>query len=332
MAGNALKEMQETGIIFNEQVAYLNELDDSYHDMLDQLIYDKEYNQVFRVTKVLSKEEGIKGIEDGTYQTFISAVTKEERNDIHIYSVNSLSPTKSIVSTFAETSNFIINTYKHGEQWKESDENTVLKKELSSKGTPIGINYYSIQTLLQILVFAGIVGIFSVLEDYEKNTYLRIKSSPISKTRIIVARLMANITYLFILSSVIIGFTIILFDANWHGNPIIIAAAIFLHVTIVTGIGMLAATITKSTGVSIGIVIVVQIIWSKLSGAFGPEPSTGFFANMSPNVHAKNIIYATIYDGSNRLILESLVALIIIAFIILGIFFLLDRRKSNDYI
>ncbi len=325
--------MQETGVIFDEEVAYLNELDDSYHGMLDQLITNEEYSVIFfNVTKVLSEEEGIKGIEDGTYETFISAVTHDERNDIRIYSVNPLSPVKSIVSTFAEKTNFIINTYKQGEQWEEGNKKTILKRELSRKGVPVGIDYYSVQILLQILVFAGIVGVFSVLEDYEKNTYIRIKSSPISGTCITVARLMANITYLFILSCVIIGGSMILFDANWHGNPIIIAGAILLHVTVVTGVGMLAATTTRSTGVSIGIVIMSQIIFSKLSGAFGPVPSTSLLANISPNVHAKNIIYATIYDGSGRLILESFIGLVIIAMVILGLFFLFDGRKSNDHI
>lgn len=324
--GNALEGMQETGIIFNEEVAYYNELDDNYHGMFDHVIFDEEYSGVFRVTQVLSKEEGIKGVEDGTYETFVSAVTKNKQNDIFIYSVNHLSPIKSIVSTFAETSNFIINAYEHGEQWDESYKNNVLKRELSSKGIPVGIDYYSVQILLQILVFAGIVGVFSVLEDYEKNTYVRLKSSPISGICITIARLMANITYLFILSSVIVGFSIIIFNANWHGNPIIIATTILIHATIGIGLGMLAATITKSTGVSIGIVIMAQIIWSKLSGAFGPEPSTGLFAKMSPNVHAKNIIYATIYDGSSRLILESLAALMIIVSIILGLFFLVESK------
>lgn len=207
----------------------------------------------------------------------------------------------------------------------------MLVKEQSHGGTPIGIDYYCVQTLLQMLVLGGIVGVFSMLEDVDKNTYIRLKSSPVTEIRIMIARLAANICYLFTIAVMIIGLSAFLFGANWSGNYGIIAIAILLHVTIVTGLGMFVGLVSKSISVSIGIMIIFQIIFSKLSGAFGPEPTTGILSYMSPNVHAKNLLYGTIYQGSHGLMIESMVALIIILLVIFVSFCMVygwNRREN----
>lgn len=332
--GNAIKGMQENGITFNESVAYINELDENYGPMLDQLILDPVLKDVFQVTKVKTEEEAMKGVEDGFYRTLVSAKEVDGKQEILIYTVNQQTPVKSIIISFVETANYALKAYKQGRSWQVTDESSesLFNKVQTEKGVPMGVDYYAIVTLLQTLVFGGLVGVYAVLEDYEKNTILRLKSAPISANCIFFARILANTVYLTSICLIIAAFTSVLYGANWKGNWVIIIVIIVLFSAVVNGLGMISAAITRSSGLSIGIVVLALMLWSKDSGAFGPNPPHNIFTNLSPNFHAKNAIFAAIYGGSNQLLFQSLLGLVIIGSSIYGLFFLINRRKINGYL
>lgn len=331
--GNALKDMQENGITFTESVAYSNELEGQYGTMLDQLILDPKLTDVFQVIKVESEEAGIKGVEDGIYNTLIRAKEIDGKQEILIYSVNEQSPIRSIIDSFVETANYAIIAYEQGRNWQVNDDTeSLFNKVKTEKGVPVGIDYYAVVTMLQTLVFGGLIGIFSILEDYEKNTILRIKSSPMSSNRIFLARILANTLYLTVMCMIIAVLTTIFYGANWQGNYAIIIGALVLFSAIVNGLGMVLAAVTRSSGLSIGIVVLALMLWSKGSGAFGPNPIHTIFTNLSPNVHAKNAIFAAIYGGSNQLLFQSFLGLVIIGSVIYGLVFITNRRKSNGYL
>lgn len=330
--GSAVGDMQEKGVMIKEKVCYINDLDEINGEIFEDFILNNTFDDAFIITKIDSKAEGKKAFESGKYKSMIYAVSENDSHIIELYTVNDKTPLKSILNAFVETSNIAEFIIKSGGTYSSTLHNNVFNRVIDKLGIPMGIDYYSVQTLLQTLIMGGIFGIFSILEDYHKNIYVRINTAPISRFKVLGGRILANTVFLMLMALIMIIFSIILYDANWHGNLAIITLVLFLFLSIIVGSGMLLAALTKSTGVAIGLLTMLQILWSQASGAFGPYDSKSMLAYASPNYNAKNAIFATIYGGSHELILTSIGILVTIMIIIYTLFYFMDRRRGNGYL
>lgn len=330
--GSVVGSLQEKGVMIKETVCYINDLEGISKKAFDDFILSNAFDGAFIITQIDSKDEGEKAFESGKYKSMIYAVSKNGNHIIELDTVNDKTPLISILNAFVDTSNIAELIIKSGGTYSPPLHNDVFNRVMDDLGIPIGINYYSVQTLLQTLIMGGIFGIFSILEDYKKNVYVRINTSPISRFKVLGGRILANTVFLMLMALIMIIFSIILYDANWQGNIVIMTLVFFLLSSIIVGSGMLLAAMTKSTGVAIGILTMLQILWSNASGAFGPYDSKSLMAYASPNYNAKNAIFATIYGGSHELILTSIGILVIIMIIIYALFYLIDRRRANGYL
>lgn len=330
--GNAIGGLQEKGVIIKEKVCYVNDLTGISGETFENFILNGMLNDTFITTKIDSKVIGEKAFQSGKYQTMIYASSVNGRNQIELYTVNERTPLRSLLNAFVESSNLAEVIIMNGGDYQVAPQNNnIFDRVIDQVGIPIGIDYYSVQNLLQVLVIGGIFGVFSVLEDYQKNVYVRINTAPIDRWKVLGGRILANILFLMFMALVIIITSIIAYDANWSGNIGIIALVLFLQSAIIVGTGMLLATITKSTGASVGLLSMILILWSKASGAFDPSDSNSITAYLSPNYNAKNALFGTIYGGSSALIVNSILIMIVIMVAIYAMFYLIDRRKINGY-
>lgn len=328
--GNALEGMQESGITLQENVGFYNQLQGVEAESLNQLMTDDQFGEIFIIEQVNEKSVGLDGVENGDFTSFIFAEKIGQQVKISLVTTNKNTPLATVLRSFTETANLAINASRSGLNWQLDTYNQeVFSKSDDNLGSPKGIDYYCVQSLLQSLIFGGLFGIFTVLEDNDKNTYVRVKVSPVSRRKVMGGRIAANTIYITSIAMIVMSCSTFFLGANWNGNPVIIFLVMVLMALIINGVGMVFAAITNSTGLAIGLLTVALMLWSKASGAYGPEPSDSIFAVLSPNFNAKNILYATIYGGSQMMMFRAFGWMMIIMCATYLVFFIVEGSKRN---
>lgn len=325
--GNAIEGMQTSGGAFLEHVAYLNEDDSMVGQAFDDMMHSDDLGTFIEVTTVSSTQEGQALVENGGHQTFVSI----KNNHISLFTISEMSPLVSVLEAFTTTTNYYYEATLLGETVTEYEDD-VLIRDMLSYGMPVGIDYYAVQTLLQTLVFGGLFGMFSVLEDKEKNLHVRYMTAPLARWKVMVAKIIANTLFLSLLGGSVVMASSLMYDANWGNQYWLIALAILLHCLIITGIGMLGASITNSASITTGIILLLLTVFSKVAGAFTPVPEASPISILSPNAHAKNVIFGSIYGGSSQLIITGIIGLMLLAVLLFIAYFVFDWRKHHVYI
>lgn len=334
--GEAISNMQETGIAFKEKVAIYNNLSYPNNEYFDEVMFSGDFDAIIQVEKLDNEKNAEKLIEDRKYDTVVIAANIDGHDSIEIISVQKESFMCSIALKFTN----IVNTFTLiGDEGIATPEvenqysNEVLYTVELENGRPIGIDYYGVQTLLQMSTLLALMGIFTVMDDRTKNLFPRIQTLPISKSKIIAARLLANVTYMTSIQVAIAALSKYTLGVNWSGNYLVIITAFAMFSLVTTALAMLAATLTKSTMASIGIMIGLgSTLWPRYSGAFSPYTKIGKMGYTSPNLHTINAIFSAIYGGSSSIIIESLLWLTGMAILLLGAYALVERRRKNDNI
>jgi|GEM_PF-2983706 len=336
LIGGAIESLQKTGVYSKEIVGIFNQLDSPYKEEYEKILSSDHFENIMEINYVDSIVELEKMMEDGEFHTIVIGEVVDGKNTFRVESVFPESFMLPVTANFVQTANTIALVLENANgyvNFEDQYQNQVLKTHKLSGGFPVGYDYYGIQTPLQMVVILGMLAAYSILDDKNKNISQRIKTAPISKYKVIFGRMMANIIYItcvFVITSICSHFIL---GVNWNGNYLIILMVFLLFSTITTILGMFAAVLTKSIIASIGIILGVGCtIWPRYSGAFSPYYDVGIMAYMSPSYHAKNVMFATIYGGSSSTILQGLLSLLLIAAVLLGMFFVAERSKINDSI
>ncbi len=103
-----------------------------------------------------------------------------------------------------------------------SYDNAVLNTIALPKGSPDGIDYYGIQTILQMSSLLCLISIYTVLNDKTKNIYPRIMTIPVSKAKVISARAMADVLFVWVVLIILAVLSNVILGTNWSGNYFII--------------------------------------------------------------------------------------------------------------
>lgn len=334
--GGAIKAMQESGVYAKETVAIYNDLSSPYKEALDDLLFEEEFEEILIIQKIENLDGADMLLENGDYHTLVIGTTIDGKDTLRIKSSKEESFMFSIGANFTSTINaitLIMDTGVISTKIQQQYSNTVLQTEVLTEGYPIGMDYYGVLTLLQLSAMLAILGVFSMLDDKSKNIFPRISTVPIPRAQIIAGRLLANVVYITSIQIVIAILSSVILGVNWGNNYLVIVAVFALYSVSATVLGMLAAAITKSVMPSIGIVIGIgSILWPKYSGAFSPFASVGKMAVFSPNFHAKNALFSAIYGGSQKIMLEGILWMAVIAVAMLAAYAAIERIKSNDSI
>lgn len=188
----------------------------------------------------------------------------------------------------------------------ESINQTIERIHYTSNETmPSMIDYYSVMTLLQMLIIGAIFGVNIMHKSAKSDLQIRYQSLPISRWSLHMGQVTGSVIYLFILSTAILLFTKYVYGANWDGNFLIIAATMLVFCAIAIGMGLLIGNFVKSVPTALMIVMLLMMFFSKVSGAITPLGADEIWGTLTPNHHAKNIIFGTIYGYETNTIAES---------------------------
>lgn len=253
---------------------------------------------------------------------------------IELYGKKNIEFIESLVQGFISTYN-TVNTvnYLGGEAIFPERMEVIQRIYYGEEGkTPDLIDYYSILTLLQILILGGIFGVMIVNGDSSSDLRIRLHTLPISRRNIVVGQIIGNVIYLFITSIFLVLFTKYVYNANWDGNPLIIAATMLAFSALVVGIGILVGLIVRNNSSAIMVILLLMIIYGTVSGSVSPVSTIEALSIVTPNVHAKMLLFGTIYDYSNSIMIEATLWLTVFLLIVYGAITYLLGRDTYDHI
>lgn len=193
---------------------------------------------------------------------------------------------------------------------------------------PKAIDYYAIQSLIQMLVFAAILGSNTLSRDYENDVYIRTATAPVDKGVMIGGKILGNVVYVAVAAMISLSISKIAFGANINGDFPLILLTIVMFAVIMIGIGIIIGTLVKNLVVSIGITVGLLTVFSGVSGGMTPEATNPVLQLLTPNYYAKNIIFGTIYNYDVRIINQSILAMFVGIIIVYTVAIGLQRRKQ----
>ncbi|MCK5128924.1 MAG: ABC transporter permease [Clostridiales bacterium] len=336
LLGSILENMQKTGVNSKERVGIINEMNHPYKDEFDKMFEGNELKKILEITCLNENEDVQLLLEEGKFHTIIEAYYLDGKNSINVSTVYPESYVLAIATNFTQTANTVTMVMQNQGDMNTLEKqynNKILKTKILEKGNPIGLDYYGVVSMLQMIAILGIIAVYAILDDKTKNIFPRIKTAPISNFNIIAGRTIANVLYITFILVVIATLASLILGVNWNGNYLVILTVFILFSFIITLLGMISAQLTKSVTASLGVIMGIgSVLWPKYSGAFSPFIKSTIMSYVSPNFHAKNVLFATIYGGSTKTIFEGLVFLFIIAIVMMSIFTIIERSKINDSI
>ncbi len=322
--GSSLANEFEPTNLRTENIAYINEDRGMIADQFESFILSNETSELLNITTVSDYDSGLNMLNDGSAQSFIhipptfsEAIASGSGGKINLVSNREHTIVKSIVDNYLHQANttYALTLIAGERSTLQNAGGYIQQVPITTDGRiPRAIDYYSVQSLLMFLLYGAILGITAIKEDKEKNTIMRIKSSPVNTSTLLLGRSLANILTLFCATLVITAICKFLFQANWGGSLYINLITVFLFILFTNGLGMLIGIIFKNTVTAIAVLMGLLMFFSTVAGAITPyvtnAPVVRFLGQFSPNHYAVTAIFNNIYAGSGELIISSLAVLL----------------------
>lgn len=237
---------------------------------------------------------------------------------------------KGFISTYNTISSIISVEGNPVEFGSEKNIERIFYSTKETK-TPRSLDYYSVLTLLQVLIMGAILGVYIVSKPDDSDMHIRVHALPINKWTLIGGRILGSVSFLLMISAMVMLVTKYLYKTNWDGNFLIIFGALLVFCTIVVGIGILVGALIRSNSVALMIVLLMMMFFGTISGAVSPA-TTGGIGFLSPNFHTKILIFGTIYDYPKQVMTEAAIWLGGFLIAIYGLLVVMVRRLRYDNI
>jgi len=212
-----------------------------------------------------------------------------------------------------------------------SSSASIVNSPLITEGhIPRGIDYYAVTQIFGAL-FGAILGIFTITKDGSNQTDLRISRTMARPYEIVLGKMIGCAIPLFATSIIVYMYSKFVLQANWDANLLVVIAVLLMFAFISVNLGMLLATVTRNTIVSVMMIFVLYMIFTLASGGFSLQAVTPILeriAQFTPNQHAQQALFGSIYGGYHPPVSESLSILgMMTAALVLAQFALLRRAS-----
>lgn len=265
-------------------------------DFLDfsNFIKSRNYRKDIVVERTVSKEEGIKEVQNGSETAMICFNTSQNNKKV----ISNYVFRRDIGCDIVDN---LVNSYKNAST-DGSALSGLTRIEVDNKGeSPRAIDYYSVTMLIMMIFYSSEVCISLSNEDLFTDVKNRVSSLPISNVRIIIGKII-GFTFasaIWIMSVILI--TKYIFNVNWGSSLITLFLSILFFSLISSNIGVSCLLLTKSKSTTIYIIQVIVPASTLFSGGymqlqyFGDELKK--LSNLMPSYAIQNIIFNDIYKG-----------------------------------
>lgn len=267
-------------------------------------LQSEKMQEMLTISTITSREEAIQLIRDGKVQVgivippdFTPSFFGETRTDVEILgdAGSTVVPgiVRSIVDsyiTILEANRIQFSSLAHvfGQYQSDAQAGQMQTKEWMSQAAiqelPIHFTdtvekgkmkltvstYYAAAMAVMFLLFTGNLGIFSILEERENRTMLRLKTTSLDKISLIAGKFLMVVILGLIQISVLIIFTSVVTKANWGNSFAGLAYLTLAGISSIASLSILVAAITKSSKAADAINWVAIQILAFFGGSFIP--------------------------------------------------------------
>jgi ABC-2 type transport system permease protein len=284
-----------------------------------------------------SIEEGQKFVQNEQVEDFIyfdenlSAGKQGLQPSIIIFSNNNDSETKLLVNTFAQkvNSSFILNK---NEITSAIVSEAIEQTALSPTGRVIkDADKFPLFGLMEMLCYGALLGTFSVSNHRRRNTLDRINLTPTNKYALAGGQFIGNFFTLCPSNGFFVAYLMYVYGRYLHGNWFSLIIAFTFYTAIITALGMTAGYLSKKIGVSVIIIVCINILFSAAAFVGGLGVAHGLLKVilfLSPQYHTYTVITETIFNSYSTGIQLSLYSLAVLAAALLGVTLYLGRRRA----
>lgn len=327
-----------------------------------QFLQSKEMQKVVTVTTVSSEEEARKAVRAGTVKAgivipanFTTAFFSSENSNLHVLgdAAATIIPgiIKSITDSFLtvmEANRIQMTTTATvvGELQLSPAIQMQVMSELMQKPTirelPITFKekvekgrkslsnsgYYSAAMAVMFLLFAGNLGVFLILEEWENRTMMRLKTSAITKGALVFGKFLMVMILGVAQLAILILFTMLITKVSWGNSFTGLAFLSVAGVAAIAALCIFVAAITKTSNSANAVNWIAIQILSFLGGSYVPvtimPPFVRFISRLTPNGQALNGYMTLMQGGSFHDVLGTGLILFGFAavFLIIGSYFM----------
>ncbi len=340
LVGTSIGNLFSRDVEKTMQVGCVNLDEGAAGEAFGQFLEAKEIKKRLAVKKYTGADEARKAVDNGEIDAYIylpadlsQNMLKGSKQAIQIYGKKQVEAVEAIVNGFASSFNtvnaVIMTAGKPAVPGVESGiTGNVLQRVFLNKNTsvPRMIDYYSVLNLLQMLIMGSLLGVFIITKPDDSDINIRTYSLPISTQALILGRVIGSTAYLFVTSVFVIIFTGVVYGSNWRGNPVIILLTMLVFCMISVVIGVIAGLLVRSRSTGLMLSLLLMLFFGTISGAIMPSGSLDVINLLSPNYHAKVLLFGTIFGYSSQVMIEAALWLTGFLAVIFGAAGLLLRR------
>lgn len=308
---------------------------------LDGFLKAGEISKLLELTKYGDKSQGQKALDEGKNDAMIylaedlsQDVLEGKRGSIQVYGNKNVELVENILNNFTSSfnaANAAVEVSGPTARPEAADGSVIKRMPFSKNTAPKVIDYYSVLTLLQILIMGALFGVFITGRTYGSDIHIRNHSLPVGKWTLLSGRIIGSVFFLLLASIVTVVFTKVVYHANWDGNPLIILGVILVFCGIAVGIGVLIGLFTSGFSGMMA-VLLLMTFFGIVSGAISPRSTNNLLGLITPNYYAKVLIFGTIYGYSGQLMTKTALGLLGYAAVVYGAVAVLLRRPGYDNI
>lgn len=325
----------------NERVGFYSSDTGEIAGQFNKLLHSEEVSKMLDVTIVSSLEDGISQVKNSEIDSFIfigedfsRQVILNEKVEIKLYKVKNTSVSKILVDSFVNSINSTSAVVKIGGMpaaLSTSENMTVEKVEVTGKAASTK-DMASIACLLIFIFYGALLGSNSIINERNKNTFIRLRCAPITYVEDFTGKLLGNASVMFICTVFIALAANFVFKVNLSGNILILLLVLILFLIIINSLGILLAGITKNIYLCglFTFAINYLMVYPITANAFAPGVGTIFdiTRTISPHYYTYQAVMGSIYHHAAD-VQGSIAILALMAVLLCSASWLVGRRLKK---
>lgn len=312
--GNALAPVFQVDNISTITVGYLNQDEGPLGHHLDQYLASPQLQGIIKLQLVSNQEEGLELLRSGQ----VSALVHLERDfsqqamagETHIFLTGRpgytmhTSAVANILEGFIHGANTVEALQKMGapDATFVFTPGTIQDLPISASGLlPRAMDYYAVTMLVMFIMWGGLYaanGLGSLMLAVGD----RIKSTPVKDSELFLGIILSNFVTVIGQAAVIIGFTHLVYGANWGDNLPALAGIVSLTAILSIAIGVMVTMLARSEAIATRVINVLVFTSTLVAGGYVKISFSGdvlpLLQHLSPNYLSQTAIFNLIYGGS----------------------------------
>ena len=181
------------------------------------------------------------------------------------------------------------------------EENIYLDSIINSKSNDT-LNYYGITMVILTVMFGAISGAYKIIKENKSNTLNKIMSLPVSRSEIIIGKILGSSITLLIQIIVVIIISISILKVNWGSNIMLVVILLYLEGVFFISMGTFIGSFLSDEKSAWMIILTLIMTCGLLSGLFIPIGNINneilkSICEIMPVTYENNEIFNIIYGS-----------------------------------